>query len=93
MNRNELLTLASNQVCGGRSEDYGTPEDNFQTIAGFWTVYLASKYNLSVNLTPVDVALLMSLLKTARLAKTPTHIDSWCDGAGYFACGAEVSNA
>lgn len=96
MKRTELLTLANSQVCGNRVEDYGVPENNFETIAGFWNVYLLNKFKDNkdmLHIEPVDVALMMSLLKTARLMKTPNHRDSWADGAGYFACGAEVSNA
>lgn len=33
MKRAEVLRLAEKCVCGGRDSDYGTPEDNFSTIA------------------------------------------------------------
>lgn len=97
MKREDCLNQALTQVTGKRTQDYGTPENNFQTIADFWNVYL---YHLVINnprdtwkLTGTDVALMMDLLKTARLISSPDHADSWIDKAGYSACGAEVSNA
>lgn len=38
--REKTLTKAISCVCGDRERDYGTPEDNFGTIARLWTVYL-----------------------------------------------------
>lgn len=34
MNRLETLKAAAECVCGSREEDYGSPEDNFDVIAG-----------------------------------------------------------
>lgn len=92
MNRKKLLELAIERTVKPEGE-YGTPENNFEIIAAFWEVYLRAKYQVDIRLHPVDVALMMDLLKTARLIKTPTHLDSWVDKGGYSACGAEVSNA
>lgn len=99
MKREDCLNQALTQVTGKRTQDYGTPENNFQTIADFWTVYLSHRsqqfgYDLDkYEVTPTDVALMMDLLKTARLINSPNHGDSWIDKAGYSACGAEVSGA
>lgn len=96
MDRTSFLEWVKARV-NQRPNDYGSPEDNFQTIAAFWNVYLLNKFgppaDCSVLIEPVDVALMMDLLKTARLIKTPNHFDSWADKGGYSACGAEVSNA
>lgn len=99
MKREDCLNQALTQVTGKRTQDYGTPENNFQTIADLWNVYLDAKSMVlfgeisPLTLDPTDVALLMDLLKTARLITSPTHADSWVDKAGYSACGAEVSGA
>ena len=100
MKREDCLNQALTQVTGKRTQDYGTPENNFETIADFWNVYLC---NLAKNqgydywnipsISATDVALMMDLLKTARLITSPNHADSWVDKAGYSACGAEVSDA
>jgi hypothetical protein len=73
-----------------RPLDYGAPEDNFRRIASLWNAYFDSRgYN--VNIETWEVAALMSLLKIARLANSPSHADSWVDLAGYAACGAEIT--
>ena len=39
MTRADILKEAEKCVCGQRQQDYGSPEDNFTTIAYLWTVY------------------------------------------------------
>lgn len=60
MKREEILDTAKRCVCGDREQDYGTPEDNFGLIADLWSVYTGH------NFTPVDVAMMMAMLKTPR---------------------------
>ncbi len=85
MNRSELLDAAKRCVCGQRERDYGTPEDNFQMIALLWSVYKKAVF------TPLDVAMMMSLLKVARIAAGTATEDSFVDLAGYAACGGEIA--
>ncbi len=73
-----------------RTAQYGAPEDNFARIARHWQVYLLNAKGLDVDVTPTDVALLMDLMKTARLENMPSHRDSWVDKAGYARCGAAI---
>ena len=40
MKRSEILEAARRCVCGEREQDYGTPENNFETIGLLWGVYL-----------------------------------------------------
>lgn len=84
--REKVLDEARECVCGQREQDYGSPEDNFKRIANLWTAYMA------VEITPVDVAMMMSLLKTARIKTGTGTMDSFVDGCGYFACGAEIAS-
>lgn len=90
MTRRDVLDAALRCVCGEREQDYGSPEDNFATIAAFWYTYLYAKTGMSVPIKPDDVAVMMALLKVARLAtgKTP---DSYVDLAGYAACAGEIA--
>ena len=44
MNRPEILEAARVCVCGEREQDYGKPEDNFETIGLLWGVYLRAAY-------------------------------------------------
>ena len=85
--RRRVLSEAERCVCGHREQDYGTPEDSFQKIGTFWTAYL----NYAVKIDANDVAAMMALLKIARISENPGHMDSWCDLAGYAACGGEIA--
>lgn len=90
MNREEVLNAAAKCVCGEREQDYGSPENNFCTIAMFWNQYLTSRGN-KVVISPSDVAAMMSLLKISRIASGHAKDDNWVDLAGYAACGGELS--
>ena len=84
--RGNLLDVAKTYITKDRQADHGDAEDNFARIAQYWSVHLG---------TPVkahDVAVMMALLKVARIKQNPHHIDNWVDGAGYFACGGEIAN-
>ena len=84
MTRRECLETAEHMVNGDREHDYGTPEDNFKTIAGLWSAYLGKE------ISSIDVAMMMALMKIARI-KAGTKPDSFVDLAGYAACGAEIA--
>lgn len=86
MTRAETLEKAKICVCGHRENEYGSPEDNFNTIANFWSVYKG------VNFTANDVAMMMALLKVARIKTGTATDDSYVDLAGYAACGAEIKS-
>lgn len=87
--RQRLLEEAIGTICRDRNEEYGGPESSFQAIADFWNVYL--NHRQSGPFTPGDVALMMDLMKTARLCANPKHADSVRDKAGYAGCYAEVA--
>jgi hypothetical protein len=86
MNRHETLVTAAAAINGPRNTTYGPPEDNFRQIAELWSCHLGR------NVYATDVAIMMILLKVARLRANPTHEDSWVDIAGYAACGAELND-
>ena len=91
--RKSILQTAQQCVCGSREEDYGSPEDNFKTIASLWEVYLKTKCiggNTDVSISPEDVAVLMILFKIARISSGHAKSDNWIDIAGYAACGGEI---
>ena len=85
--RKRVLREAEKCVCGKREHEYGVPEDSFEMIGKLWTVYL----DYATKIDAHDVAAMMALLKIARIAKSPDHMDSWCDLAGYAACGGEIA--
>ena len=91
MTREEILAKARECVCGQREQDYGTPESNFQLIADLWNDYLYSGKDGADFITPTDVAMMMSLLKIARIRNGGGTGDSFVDLAGYAACGGELN--
>jgi hypothetical protein len=87
MKRNEVLDSATKCVCGDREAQYGSPEDNFKAIADLWTVWCGYGF------TAHDVAIMMSLMKVARLKTGTFKDDSYIDAVGYLACAGEISES
>ena len=86
MNRENVLNEALKIVMGARNEQYGSPEDCFNVIAGMWGSYLG------IPVSATDVAMLMVLLKVARSKNLPGYADNYVDIAGYAACAGELNN-
>lgn len=96
LTRAAVLEKARACVCGEREEDYGSPEDSFGCIAELWEAYLRAACvspNAIITVTPTDVAMMMALLKIARVGTSFVGgtADSFVDLAGYAACGAECA--
>lgn len=85
--RKKILEEATNIVCSDREQQYGAPEDNFRLIGELWGIYLEdSPY------TPRDVAMMLALLKVARIRTGRHKLDNYVDLAGYTACAAEIAD-
>lgn len=84
--REEVLRKANEMVNGQREEDYGTPENNFNNIADVWSWYL------DLELSALDVANMMTLMKMARIKGNSFKADSYIDAIGYLACGYEIAS-
>ena len=97
MTREQILDEAKKCVCGQREQDYGSPESNFQIIADLWNAYLFGNESfrpdqaVRLKIKPVDVAMMMALLKIARIKNGGGTGDSFVDLAGYAACGGEIA--
>lgn len=89
MNRAEVLQTASDYVTKDREGQYGKPEDNFRYIAEFWNIYLGDR--VDTKLDAEDVAMMMCLLKIARIATGEPKADNYIDLAGYSACAGEIA--
>lgn len=85
--RADVLDTAKDYVTKDRAAEHGDMENNFNTIARYWSVHL------DAQITPTDVAVMMNLLKVARIKSNPKSKDNWVDGAGYMACGGEIASA
>ena len=88
MNRDEILQTACGLINGDRAQEYGDAYLNHARIAALWTTYVRSKPD---DLTPVDVAMMLVLMKVARSIETPKD-DSFIDIAGYAALAGEMAN-
>lgn len=85
MKRSEILDTAKQYVNVDRAAQHGDAESNFNVIASYWTAHL------DVYISSADVAVMMTLMKLARIKANPEHVDSWVDGCGYLACGGEIA--
>ena len=86
MTRSEILAAANRIVTGEREAQYNSPERSFETIAALWSAYLHAE------ISAVDVACMMALLKIARVKTGSGKADNWIDLAGYAACGGEIED-
>ena len=85
MFRKQILENAIRTVCQDRRDEYGQIEDNFGLIADLWSSYLGA------SVTAVDVAMMMGMIKMARIKTGKYTQDNFVDLAGYAACGAECT--
>jgi hypothetical protein len=94
MQRADVLERAKEAV-SDRPSVYGSPEQNFERIARLWNAHVHNTVGpgADVSFTAGDVAIMLGMVKIARLAADPKHADSWVDLAGYAACGGEVTGA
>ncbi len=84
MKRNEILDAAKSAVTGKREQDKGNMENSFEQISKLWTAYK------DVEFSPKDVAIMMALLKIARIQTRHDTRDSFIDACGYMACAGEL---
>ena len=87
MTRKEILSAAEECVCTSRQEEYGSIENNFALIARLWREYLDTDKPITAH----DVAIMMALLKSARIASGQKKADNYVDLAGYAACAGEIA--
>ena len=69
-----------------RGSAYGSPLVNHQRIAELWSAYLRTE------IKPEQAAMMMALVKVARLIQSPDHADSIHDLAGYVEVYRQIIN-
>lgn len=82
--RGSALLEAHKIINGERQDSYGNPEDSFRLIADYWSAYL------KVELSAVDVAHMMMLLKIARMSGQEPKKDNYVDLAGYAGIAGDM---
>ena len=86
-NLGDSLDEAKRVITGERQDQYGSPEDSFSVIAGYWDVYLQNCNTRA--LSALDVAHMMALFKIARCTGQAPKRDNYIDGQGYLAIAAD----
>ena len=84
MTREEVLKRTAEIVCKDRDAQYGHPENNFALIAKMWSIWL------DTEVTARDVAMMMAMLKIARIKTGKVKEDNYIDLIGYIACMTEI---
>ena len=91
MDRKQTLLEAEKCVCQNRQDEYGSAEDNFKIVADLWNAYLDGCSDGNEDINAHDVAIMMCLLKIARIASGQAKADNYIDLAGYSACACEIA--
>ena len=78
---NEAVILTSED----RQKSYGDKLPNHKNIAKMWSAYLDKE------ISPHDVAIMMTLLKISRTKIGNHDRDNYVDGAGYMAIAGEIA--
>ena len=88
VNDRTILDDASAAIYSDRRTAYGEAERSFNLIAEYWSSYLGG-----TEISPLDVANMMILLKIARTGNVDQrtyHRDNYVDIAGYAGLGDEL---
>lgn len=83
--RRGILRKAETLVCKDRAEEHGDANDNFATTAKYWNAHLGIDW-----IEPSDVAIMMAMLKIARLRSKLENVENYQDACGYMALGGEM---
>lgn len=82
----QVFTNARDAVLDDRGETHGGIDENFGQTAAFWSAYTGS------DITPVDVAVMMVLMKASRQKCGSEDPDHYTDMAGYAAIANGLAN-
>lgn len=88
----EVLTKALELTGGDRAKTHGDKRRNHQNIADLWNAYFGHNKPRLLPFTAQDVAIMMCLLKIARMKSGTFNLDNFIDLAGYAGVAAECSD-
>ena len=94
MKSKEIIETAGNLVSGPRAGTHGEKLPNHQNIADLWNAYLGlqpDQRKLDRQITALDAALMMALLKVARTKLGSHNVDNYVDLAGYAGVAGEIA--
>lgn len=85
LNPTDILAEAG-ETLGDRNVEYGGPADMHGKIAEFWNVYLGGEV-----VDPHDVAMMLTLMKVARITLGVAKHDNYVDLAGYASIAGSLA--
>ena len=88
MKADEILSAAEAAVVGERATTYGDMQENMAMISRLWNVYLEGGRLIDAK----DAAIMLGLVKIARMATGGKKLDNFVDLAGYAAIAGQVSH-
>lgn len=80
-----ICSTASGLTGGDRAKTHGDKVENHANIASLWGAFLG------VDLSPLQVSLMMVLLKVARTKAGSHNLDDYVDMAGYAGVSGEIA--
>lgn len=96
MTAKEICEKAAALTANERENVHGNKLTNHENIAALWEAYLYRKSECRSSpgweITALDAANMMELLKIARRLHGAHNIDDYIDGAGYAACAGEIAD-
>lgn len=89
--RSVILDEAKRITTKDRNQIAGEPQDNFQRIADLWNTYLSNRrVGRDAPIEGWETAIMMVLMKVARIQNSPDHYDHFLDMVGYSATAWEA---
>ena len=89
----KTLQTALDLTGGARAKQHGDKRANHQNIADLWNAYFGVEAVTGYRyFTAHDVAVMMCLLKIARLKSGTHNPDNYVDLAGYAGIAAEIAD-
>ena len=82
----QILADASALIDGDRDRQHGNRKANHTQVAGLWSAFLG------VQVTPVDAAIMLALLKIARIQVGAPNRDNFVDACGYISIAGEMAD-
>ena len=82
----QILSKAAELIDGERNVQHGDRKACHTQIARLWSAFLG------VQVTAVDAALMLALLKIARMKTGSGNGDNFVDGSAYIALAGELAN-
>lgn len=88
----QIVQSAAELVKNDRAITHGDAAKTHGKIATLWNAYRSIRRDPASDLTNVDVAVMMALLKIARTQSGEYNPDDYVDGVGYLSIAGELAS-